>query len=66
MHSSFKKCVVVLCHGRLLIFQATLRSSSGQEIPHVLHQRDEVIDLKDCYVYSGLVSSVPDVLTFES
>ena len=56
IHSSFRKCVVILCHGKLLIFQSTLRNQAGSEIPHILHEREQVVDLKDTYVYSGLVS----------
>ena len=59
VHSSFKKCVVILCHGKLLIFQSTLRAKAGREVPHILHQREEVVDLKDSYIYSGLVSTLP-------
>ena len=55
VHSSFRKCVVILCHGKLLIFQSTLRAKAGKEVPHILHEREEVVDLKDSYIYSGLV-----------
>ena len=54
LHSTFKKCNVLLVHGRLLIFQSTLRTRSGQEVPHTHHERLEAIELRDTYVYSGL------------
>ena len=55
LHGAFRKSNVLLVHGRLLIFQSTLRSRSGKEIPHIHHERQEAIDLRDTYVYSGLV-----------
>ena len=54
LHGTFKKCNVLLVHGRLLLFQATLRKRNGQEIPHIHHERLEAVDLRDTYVYSGL------------
>ena len=59
LHGTFKKCNALLVHGRLLLFQATLRSRSGKEIPHIHHERQEVVDLRDTYVYSGLVRPAP-------
>lgn len=29
---------------------------SGKEVPHIQHQRQAAIDLKNCYIYSGLVT----------
>jgi hypothetical protein len=55
IHSSFRRCNVILCHGKLLIFEATLRKANGREIPHIYHERQHVVDLKDTYLYSGLV-----------
>lgn len=56
-HGTFKRCNVILAHGKLLVFQSTLRQTSGKVQPHIHHERQEVIDLEDTYVYSGLVSS---------
>ncbi|MCJ1403774.1 hypothetical protein MMC11_006997 [Xylographa trunciseda] len=56
MHSTFKRCSVILCHGRLLVFEETLRKSSGKEIPHILHERQDVLELKDTYIYSGMIT----------
>ncbi|KAI9816288.1 MAG: hypothetical protein M1827_001890 [Pycnora praestabilis] len=55
-HSTFKRCGVILCHGHLLTFQDALRKRTGEEVPHIHHDRTSVIDLKDCYIYSGLVT----------
>ena len=55
-HTTFIRCGVILCHGQLLIFHGTLRKQSGKEVPHIRHERSNVIDLKDCYIYSGLVT----------
>ena len=66
VHSSFRKCVVILCHGKLLIFQSTLRAKAGREVPHILHQREQVVDLKDTYIYSGLVSHPNNPLRLQS
>ena len=55
-HTTFVRCGVILCHGQLLIFHGTLRERSGKEVPHIQHERSNAIDLKDCYIYSGLVT----------
>lgn len=55
-HSTFVRCSVILCHGQLLIFHSTVRERTGKEIPHIQHDRQTVINLKDCYIYSGLVT----------
>ncbi|MCJ1262887.1 hypothetical protein MMC22_002757 [Lobaria immixta] len=55
-HSTFIRCGVILCHGQLLIYHGTLRERSGREIPHIQHDRQTAISLKDCYIYSGLVT----------
>lgn len=54
--STFQRCGVILCHGQLLIFQGTLRKSTGKELPHIHHERQQVLDLKSCYIYSGLIT----------
>ena len=55
-HSTFTKCYVVLCHGSLLIFRDTLRTTSGKREMHIHHDRIASIDLADCYLYSGLIT----------
>lgn len=55
-HATFQRCGVILCHGRLLIFHGTLREVTGKEVLHIQHERQAAIDLKTCYIYSGLVT----------
>ncbi|KAL9120755.1 MAG: hypothetical protein Q9187_002689 [Circinaria calcarea] len=54
--STFQRCSVILCHGQLLIFQGTLRRSTGKEVPHVHNELQQALDLKNCYIYSGLIT----------
>ena len=56
LHSTFIRCGVILCHGNLLIFQGSLRTRTGREVPHIHHERQSAIDLRECYLYSGLVT----------
>jgi hypothetical protein len=55
-HTTFERCQVILSHGHLLIFQDTLRSRSGRKLMHIHHERIASIDLKGCYLYSGLLT----------
>lgn len=62
--STFHRSQVILSGGQLLIFQATARKRTGQQIRHIHQEKQQVIDLKDCYVYSGLV--VEDDLLYQN
>lgn len=62
MHATFRRCHVVLSHGHLLVFQDAVRSRSGSLLKHIHHERIAAIDLSECYIYSGLVTS-NDMLT---
>jgi hypothetical protein len=53
--SSFQRCAVLLSAGKLFIHQATLRKSTGEQVRHLHQERQDTLDLKDCYVYSGLL-----------
>ncbi|KAF2842611.1 hypothetical protein M501DRAFT_1005394 [Patellaria atrata CBS 101060] len=55
-HSTFTRCTVLLVHGRLLLFQDTLRTRTGKEVAHIHHEKVSSLDLKDCYLYSGLLT----------
>ncbi|TKA30029.1 hypothetical protein B0A50_02748 [Salinomyces thailandicus] len=55
-HTTFTRCHVILSQGHLLIFQDTLRTRSGQKLVHIHHERIASIDLKGCYIYSGLLT----------
>jgi hypothetical protein len=57
LHAKFRRCTAILSDGKLLLFQSALRKHSGKQIPHIHHERLQTIDLKDTYVYSGLVST---------
>lgn len=63
-HATFQHCGVVLAGGKLLIYQSTLRKSSGERVPNIHQEKQQVIDLKGCYVYSGLV--VDDDLLYQN
>lgn len=52
----FVRCGVILCGGHLLVFQGSLRGLTGEELPYTHSERQNAIDLKDCYIYSGLVT----------
>ncbi|KAI5358277.1 putative sporulation-specific protein [Septoria linicola] len=55
-HTTFERNHVILSHGHLLIFQDTLRKRTGQKLQHIHHERIASIDLKGCYLYSGLLT----------
>ncbi|KAK1823417.1 hypothetical protein LTR12_002046 [Friedmanniomyces endolithicus] len=55
-HTTFTRCHVVLADGRLLVFQDMLRSRSGRKLVNVHHERIGSVDLRGCYVYSGLLT----------
>ena len=55
-HSTFVRCGVILTGGQLLIFNASMRKLTGEQVKHVHQERQQAIDLRDCYVYSGLIT----------
>ncbi|TGZ78541.1 hypothetical protein EX30DRAFT_309876 [Ascodesmis nigricans] len=55
--STFRRTNVVLCHGELLVFANTARDRSGKAIPTVYQERVHALDLKNCYIYSGVVTA---------
>lgn len=56
IHAPFTRCSVLLTSGTLLLFQDVLRSRSGAHLPHIHHERISALDLRDCYIYSGLLT----------
>ncbi|KAJ4289250.1 hypothetical protein N0V90_011592 [Kalmusia sp. IMI 367209] len=56
IHAPFTRCSVLLTAGTLLMFQDVLRSGTGKQLAHIHHERIANLDLKDCYVYSGLLT----------
>jgi hypothetical protein len=55
-HSTFTRCHVILSNGHLLIYQDTLRKTSGKKLVHIHHERIASMDLRGCYIYSGLLT----------
>ncbi|EEH06995.1 PH domain-containing protein [Histoplasma capsulatum G186AR] len=55
--SAFTACNVILTEGQILCFQSLIRKLSGEETPHTHHEREWVLDLHDCYIYSGLITN---------
>ncbi|KAL4931051.1 sporulation-specific 71 family protein [Aspergillus undulatus] len=68
-HTTFSRFHVVLSHGKLLIFNSSLRRQNGSEVPHIHSNLESTIDLENCYIYSGLLTET-DLLysnqTFDS
>jgi hypothetical protein len=56
IHAPFTRCSVILTAGTLLIFRDVLRSRVGKQLKHIHHERIANLDLKDCYIYSGLLT----------
>ena len=54
--ATFTRCGVLLTNGRMMLFQGTVRKRTGEAIKHIHQERQHHIDLKDCYVYSGLIT----------
>ncbi|KAI9893600.1 MAG: hypothetical protein M1814_006396 [Vezdaea aestivalis] len=55
-HSTFRRLHVILSHGNLLMFEHSTRSPTGAQRPNIQHERHSVINLRDCYIYSGLLT----------
>lgn len=55
-HATFRRYNVILCNGELLIFQNAHRARTGKEIPTVYQELHLSLLLRDCYVYSGLIT----------
>lgn len=56
IHAPFTRCSVILAAGTLLIFRDVLRSRVGKQLSHIHHERIANLDLRDCYIYSGLLT----------
>ncbi|KAI9710826.1 MAG: hypothetical protein M1828_002024 [Chrysothrix sp. TS-e1954] len=56
MHGTFRRNLVVLSHGHLVYFQDALRRRDGKLLAHIHHERVGGLDLRQCYVYSGLIT----------
>jgi len=56
IHAPFTRCSVMLTAGTLIMFRDVLRSRVGKQLAHIHHERIANLDLKDCYIYSGLLT----------
>ncbi|KAL1607922.1 hypothetical protein SLS60_002861 [Paraconiothyrium brasiliense] len=56
IHAPFTRCSVLLAAGTLLMFQDVLRTGTGKQLAHIHHERMANLDLRDCYIYSGLLT----------
>ncbi|KAL9057493.1 MAG: hypothetical protein Q9162_002330 [Coniocarpon cinnabarinum] len=56
-HGSFTRMLCVISHGKLLMFADALRTRDGKIIKNTHHERVDTLDLKECYVYSGLATA---------
>lgn len=63
-HGTFQRCGVILTGGQMLIYQSALRKMSGVQVAHIHQEKQQVIDLQGCYVYSGLI--VEDDLLYQN
>ncbi|KKY23126.1 putative ph domain protein [Diplodia seriata] len=55
-HGTFTRCSVILSAGTLLIFQDSVRTSTGKQLAHIHHEHISTLDLRDCYLYSGMLT----------
>ena len=62
--AAFHRSQVILTGGKLLIYQASLRKRTGEQIRHIHQEKQQIVDLRDCYVYSGLI--VEDDLLYQN
>lgn len=56
VRATFRRYNVILCHGELLIFHNSQRDRSGKEVATVDQERHLSMSLRDCYIYSGLIT----------
>lgn len=57
VHSTFKKYECLVSHGKMFIYNHMHWDSGGNRRHHIHHSQHQVIDLSECYVYSGNVTS---------
>ena len=54
--ATFHRVGVLLTGGKLLVFQHALRKATGEIVKHIHAEKQHVMDLANCYVYSGLIT----------
>lgn len=52
---AFRRCQAILAAGQLLLFQDTLRKRSGADRAHAHKELIKRVDLRDVYLYSGIL-----------
>lgn len=55
-HATFHRCSVILANGALMVFQASMRKRTGEQVAHIHQEKQASINLQDCYIYSGLIT----------
>ncbi|CAG8606842.1 497_t:CDS:2 [Acaulospora morrowiae] len=56
LHGTFRNYHHVLTRGHFIYFNVYSRSISGRAIRRCYHKRNGIIDLSNCYVYSGSIT----------
>lgn len=56
VHSTFKKYQCVVSHGKLFVYNHMHYDAGGTQEYHIHHSRRQIIDLRDCYIFSGVVA----------
>ncbi|KIV97464.1 hypothetical protein PV10_01215 [Exophiala mesophila] len=62
--AAFHRGQVILSGGQLIVYQGSVRKTTGEQIRRIHQDKQQVIDLKHCYVYSGLI--VEDDLLYQN
>ncbi|KAK6537636.1 hypothetical protein TWF694_011810 [Orbilia ellipsospora] len=55
-HATFQKYYVVACHGKLMVFNNTIRRYTGEALDSVHQEKRQEVSLRDAYVYSGIAT----------
>jgi hypothetical protein len=56
LHGNFTLSHCLLIPGHIILFESALRATSGKVVKHIHHARKQVVDLTDCYLYTGLLT----------
>lgn len=62
--AAFHRSQVILTGGQMIVYQGSVRKTTGEEIRHIHQDKQQIIDLKHCYIYSGLI--VEDDLLYQN
>jgi hypothetical protein len=56
LHGKFSLTHCILVPGSLLLFDTALRSSTGRKVAGTHQEKTQVVNLQECYLYSGLLT----------